>query len=398
MNFHSPARPLSILVLAGAAFVPVGADNIRLKDGSSLEDVQIVGQTPTEVQYIEERGGKAKSLVKSLIRRVEYREVDWRAKEIAALRKRAEAARKKLEELRRAQAEDPEFVVREQLGRLKTLELPEAARAAKLSDRRMQLRREREEMARLRPKGAAEREDLRKRRTQIRTELQEIERELATTEVQLGRAYAASVPILEGVRTELDRAVGLMQKQKSLAREDRSAESLERDVALAEAAHGQTRAAEAYRGSLWRSLVLPGWGHLHRGDRWGGFGFLGGFSASLIYLWSTREAMESARAAYQDSGPAALGFAGSAGIAAAALYYGELGADYRAKTARFNQALLLVPAIWVAAFMDTAFFLNARLESRGPSPKKAARTDPGFTLGVQLAWEGRSIRNRARTQ
>lgn len=374
------------------------ADNIRLANGSSIEDVQIVGQTPTEVQYVEERGGKPKSLAKNLIRRVEYREVDWRAKEIAALRKRAEAARKKLEALRRAQAEDPEFVVREQLGRLKTLELPEAARAAKLSDRRTQLRREREEIASLRPKGAAERADLRRRRTQIRTELLEIEKELAATEVQLGRAYAASVPTLEGVRTELDRALGLMQKQKSLAREDRSAESLERDVALAEAAHGQARAAEAYRGSLWRSLVLPGWGHLHRGDRWGGYGFLGGFSAAIIYLWSTREAMESARATYQDSGPAALGFAGSAGIAAAALYYGERGTDYRAKTARFNQALFLVPAIWVGAFLDTAFFLSARLESRGPLPKKAAQTEPAFTLGVHLAWEGRGNQGRARAR
>ena len=383
-------------------FRTVLGDTILLMDGRSIADVQITSQSTGFVEYVGTPGQRPQSLSKKLIRRMTYQEVDWKAKELAQMRERMLAARRRLEALHRGGADDPESVLRQQAERLKAYDFPERSRLAALRTRGLEWEQKGRRLdATLAKPGtsSADRATLRRERARVATEIAAFHKENARLRRRLGEELVGASDDLDHIRSEIDRAIGLLQKQRSAAKEGNAVGRLEGDLLLAEKDHAQALKEKAYRGSIWRSLVLPGWGQALRDDTMRGRLFMGAFSGAILYALQARNASREARAAFQDPGPAFLSLSSPNAVIPGAFYYADRGTQYRARNQRFNHAFLLLPAIWVAGLVDTAFFLDARREGRdGPKSATGARDRGEFGVTLRIgavdwarssAWESK---------
>lgn len=353
----------------------IGADSIVLTNGSRLDDVQITNQSATTIEYIDAPGKQPKTIAKAQVRRLLYQEVDWKAKELAQLRARVAAARQRLEELQKAAASDPGLIVKAQSERLRKFPVSEKSRLDALRTRIAELESARRELARPKPGlRAPVLEDLRRRRTANAKELTTVKQDEKQLRRKLTDDLLSLAGQLEDISAQLDRAVTLLQKQKTLTAEDGATNRMERDVLLAESAHARTLQDRAYRGSLWRSFLLPGWGQIYREETVRGRIITGAFGISFLYMLHTRSEAAAALQAYRDPGPAIASVSSTNALIPAALYYSDRGASYRAKNLAFSRAVLLLPAIWLGGLIDTAFFL----EMRAPVPDGVRRNKTAF--------------------
>lgn len=103
--------------------------------------------------------------------------------------------------------------------------------------------------------------------------------------------------------------------------------------------------------ALYRSLILPGWGQIHRGEYLTGGAFMGLFLGSLAYTGLAYQDFYQAQASYGD--PRAFSvFYGlnneAAGLALSARHYGAYGREMRAARDRYNLGAALLLTSWAA--------------------------------------------------
>lgn len=371
---------VAVVFLAGSTG---WADTIHLSNGQVIREVQITNQSPTEVEYLENSGESPKRLAKKTIRRLEYGEVDWEAKRILSLRLKVQAMRQRLEELRKAALEDPEAVIQTQNDRLSKLPSESMSRLAESEKARKEqsdLLRDLDQ--RLRQANAGERPALLKQRAQLRArQIRSLRDSQATLTAALDE-FQKQRDALAEIRLELERARQILQKQKHTQVSAGEMNTLERQLAAGESAHERDLAAQRYRGALWRSFVLPGWGQLYQEQVWRGRAFLGLFGLALWNNWHTRSLSQTARAEYRDPAPAALFLTNTTTAAAGAAFYAQRANTYQKRNADFNQSLLLTGAVWLVSLGDTALYVQAL-----PGPKTAKANSSTWQIGWQGIWE-----------
>jgi len=102
--------------------------------------------------------------------------------------------------------------------------------------------------------------------------------------------YAAAVTRLEEKRREQEAA----ERRETEEEREAAEQEKQREQELADKGAGDPW------GALWRSAVLPGWGHYYSGQTWWGVGYATAFAAAGGYVYHTRQLAFDAKVRYQN--------------------------------------------------------------------------------------------------
>ncbi len=156
----------------------------------------------------------------------------------------------------------------------------------------------------------------------------------------------------------------------------------------------------------WRSMVLPGWGHMYRGDAFTGYAYMGGFGLALATVAWTQNNAQQAKSTYASEvlmnkvkGIAIRnGLGGGTGTGFVALLYmrqadADVQKSYKEAVTRNKSALGVLGALYVGQLAHLTFFGSgptASLDSVGspvrifaaalPGPDRSWTSTAGFSL------------------
>lgn len=122
--------------------------------------------------------------------------------------------------------------------------------------------------------------------------------------------------------------------------------------------------------SVWRSMVLPGWGQVYRGDMTTARWFLGGAFLSTVYAYRANQEYKSARSNYDSSARTALllGLTASPGLVVGFVDANQKRNALASRANRTNLAFGFLGAIYLTNVAEALFFRGGSSQSETASP------------------------------
>ncbi len=167
-----------------------------------------------------------------------------------------------------------------------------------------------------------------------------------------------------------------VEKQKKEEEERLESERLRNELAsLKEEKRKREDAMEQMRGrsgwpSIWRSLLLPGWGQVYRGDMTTARWFLGGAFLSTVYAYRANQEYKSARSNYDSSARTVLllGLTASPGLVVGFVDANQKRNALASRANRTNLAFGFLGAIYLTNVAEALFFRGGPSQAETASP------------------------------
>lgn len=352
-HLRPPLFHFVILAVSLPGAAGLFADTLYLKNGTKYENITITGMDRSKLRFTEK--GSSRTIAKSNLERIVYsNEADQRAQ----LKKRDQELAELQEKIRRLADEsqgDPASTfgqLRDDIEELKSDlvligGIEEPAGDSALADKNAA------------PPSA---ENMR---------------------------IKAQYDKLVAISARVERLEKALQTRRDFDRSTLKANKIESELTGRQLRLLYADAADRQRDAVWRSMLLPGWGHSHTGRPAAGVAlgvlFLGGVGLAA----SQASEVGTLRARYNDPVPFLI--ARSTGdntqaLLLNAIYYGDIGTRLQAGTARYNAGLALAGAVWAGAlFHITLADLTPQVDL-SLSTTDPGLAGPGMTISAVLRW------------